>query len=93
MARLGVTASIQPAFLASEENWLHKRLGPDRMGRAYRFRSLLESGVPLLGGSDCPVELPDPRIGIDAAVERHGINTDEALTAEQAQALFAPPRR
>lgn len=91
MADLGVTASIQPAFLASEEDWLVKRLGPDRMGRAYRFKSLLESGIPLLGGSDCPVELPDPVIGIDAAVDRHGINPEEALTREQAEALFAPP--
>lgn len=93
MARLGVTASIQPAFLASEEHWLEKRLGPERMPRAYRFNSLRQAGVPLLGGSDCPVELPDPRIGIEAAVNRHGINIDEALTLEQAEALFAPPTR
>lgn len=91
MANLGVTASVQPAFLASEESWLEKRLGPGRMSRAYPFRSLLEAGVPLLGGSDSPVELPDPRIGITAAVDRHGINADEALTQEQAEALFAPP--
>jgi predicted amidohydrolase YtcJ len=93
MADLGITASVQPAFLASEEDWLEKRLGPDRMSRAYKFRSLLESGVPLLGGSDCPVELPDPEIGINSAVDRHGINPDEALTRDQAEALFAPPRR
>lgn len=93
MARLGVTASIQPAFLASEESWLEKRLGPERMSRAYRFKSLMEAGVPLLGGSDSPVELPDPETGINAAVMRHGINPDEALTREQAEALFAPPRR
>jgi len=91
MAQMGVTASIQPAFLASEESWLEKRLGPDRMIRAYPFRSLLEAGVPLLGGSDSPVELPDPETGIRAAVERHGINPDQALTREQAEALFAPP--
>jgi predicted amidohydrolase YtcJ len=91
MARLGVTASVQPAFLASEETWLEKRLGPDRMDRAYPFRSLLEAGVPLLGGSDSPVELPDPAVGISAAVDRHGINPGEALTREQAEALFAPP--
>lgn len=91
MARLGVTASIQPAFLASEESWLEKRLGADRMDRAYPFRSLLEAGVPLLGGSDAPVELPDPETGINAAVARHGINPDEALTSEQAEALFSPP--
>ena len=93
MATLGVTASIQPAFLASEETWLEKRLGPDRMNRAYPFRSLLEAGVPLLGGSDSPVELPHPETGINAAVDRHGINPTEALTREQAQTLFSPPTR
>jgi predicted amidohydrolase YtcJ len=93
MARLGVTASIQPAFLASEASWLEKRLGADRMSRAYPFRSLLDAGVPLLGGSDSPVELPDPETGINAAVDRHGINPDERLSREQAEALFAPPTR
>lgn len=91
MARLGVTASIQPAFLPSESTWLVKRLGPERMRSAYPFRSLLEAGVPLLGGSDSPVELPDPAVGISAAVDRHGINPEQALTPEQAEALFAPP--
>ncbi|HEU4895071.1 MAG TPA: amidohydrolase [Acidimicrobiia bacterium] len=91
MARLGVTASIQPAFLASEASWLEKRLGSERMRRAYPFRSLLEAGVPLLGGSDSPVELPDPEIGIVAAVDRHGVNPDQSLTRDQAVALFTPP--
>lgn len=91
MARLGVTASIQPAFLASEASWLEKRLGPERMTRAYPFRSLLEAGVPLLGGSDSPVELPDPETGISSAVERHGINPEERLTREEAETLFTPP--
>jgi len=93
MARLGVTASIQPAFLASEESWLEKRLGAGRMSRAYPFRSLLEAGVPLIGGSDSPVELPDPETGIGAAVNRHGINPAEALTRDQAERLFTPPAR
>lgn len=91
MADLGVTASIQPAFLASEETWLVKRLGEERMSRAYPFRSLKEAGVPLLGGSDSPVELPDPETGINAAVDRHNINPTEALTRDAAEALFSPP--
>jgi predicted amidohydrolase YtcJ len=93
MARLGVTASVQPAFLASEETWVEKRLGADRMSRVYPFRSLLEAGVPLLGGSDSPVELPHPETGINAAVDRHGINPAEALTRNQAESLFRPPAR
>jgi len=92
MSRLGVTASIQPAFLASEASWLEKRLGPERMSRVYPFRSLSEAGVPLLGGSDSPVELPDPETGINAAVDRHGLNPKESLTLRQAEALFAPPQ-
>lgn len=90
IARMGVTVSIQPAFLASEGDWLERRLGSDRMRLAYRFRSLAEAGVNLLGGSDCPVEPPDPAIGIAAAVDRHGINPKEALTRSQAESLFAP---
>lgn len=91
MARLGVTASVQPAFLASEASWLHKRLGEERMQRVYPFHTLQEAGVPLLGGSDSPVELPDPQVGIRAAVNRHGFNPSQALSMEQASALFAPP--
>ena len=93
MATMGVTASVQPAFLASEESWLEKRLGTDRMELAYPFRSMHEAGIPLLGGSDSPVELPDPETGINAAVDRHGINPREGLTRELAESLFSPPAR
>jgi predicted amidohydrolase YtcJ len=88
MGRLGVTASVQPAFLASESSWLERRLGPERMSRVYPFRSLLEAGVTLIGGSDAPVELPDPEVGIRAAIDRHGINPPESLPEAQAHALF-----
>jgi len=93
MARLGVTASVQPAFLASEGDWLEKRLGEERMSRVYPFRSLLEAGVNVIGGSDAPVELPDPATGIAAAIDRPGFNPSESLTPDQAEALFAPPPR
>jgi predicted amidohydrolase YtcJ len=93
MARLGVTASVQPAFLASESDWLEKRIGEERMSRVYPFRSLIEAGVTVLGGSDSPVELPDPAIGIAAAIDRPGFNPSERLSPGQAEALFAPPPR
>lgn len=93
MARLGVTASVQPAFIASEETWLHKRLGPERMERVYPFRSFLDAGIPVIGGSDSPVEHPDPRPAIEAAVSRPGFNTAEAISREEAEALFRPPAR
>jgi predicted amidohydrolase YtcJ len=91
MAGLGVTASVQPAFLASEEEWLEKRIGEARMSRVYPFRSLIEAGIPVIGGSDSPIELPDPSIGISAAIARPGFDPSERLSPVQAEALFAPP--
>jgi len=93
MGRLGVTASVQPAFLASESGWLVKRLGEERMNRVYPFRSLIEAGVPVIGGSDSPVEHPDPEVGIRAAVDRHGINPSESISEDQAKSLFTAPGR
>ena len=93
IARLGVTASVQPAFLSSESDWLARRLGDERMSRVYPFRSLLDAGVTVIGGSDSPVELPDPAIGIAAAIDRPGFNPTERLSPDQAEALFAPPPR
>jgi predicted amidohydrolase YtcJ len=63
------------------------------MQRVYPFHTLQEAGILLLGGSDSPVELPDPQVGIRAAVQRHGFNPAEALSEEQANALFAAPFR
>lgn len=93
MARLGVTASVQPAFLASEGDWLVKRIGDERMRRVYPFRSLIQAGIQVIGGSDSPVELPDPTIGINAAIGRPGFDPSEGLTPDEAAALFAPPAR
>ena len=66
MAALGITASVQPAFLASEVDWLGRRLGP-RVERTYALEALTAAGVHLVGGSDCPVEPPNPWGGISAA--------------------------
>lgn len=85
---LGVSAAVQPAFLASEREWVANRVGSDRTPWLYPFRSLLEAGVPLGGSSDCPVEPPHPLWGMAAAMDRFGINPDEQLTGREALALF-----
>jgi predicted amidohydrolase YtcJ len=86
--RLGITASVQPAFIASETTWLEKRMGPERLQRTYPFRSLLDAGAPLAGGSDCPVEPPHPLLGMAAARDRLGVVPAEALTGGEALSLF-----
>ncbi|MGA7269944.1 MAG: amidohydrolase family protein, partial [Acidimicrobiia bacterium] len=86
MADLGVVASVQPAFLTSEADWLRSRLGE----RApYRFATMQRAGVRMIGGSDCPVERPDPLVGIGAAVNREGLSDDEHLDVATALSLFA----
>ena len=87
-AELGVVASVQPAFMASETQWLEKRVGSERMQLTYPFRTLRDRGVPLAGGSDCPVEPPHPLWGVAAARDRCGIVPGQSLDAREALDLF-----
>jgi predicted amidohydrolase YtcJ len=87
-ARLGVTAAVQPAFLASESEWIGQRVGVDRLGWVYPFRSLLEAGIPMAGSSDSPVEPPHPLWGMAAAMDRYGITPAERLNGAEALELF-----
>jgi hypothetical protein len=88
LAALGVTACIQPAFLPSDSPWLEARLGPERLSHTYNFRTLAAAGIPLAGGSDCPVEPPHPLWGMASARDRAGFIPEESLAAAQALALF-----
>jgi hypothetical protein len=87
-AELDVTAVVQPAFLASESEWVARRVGENRVPWLYPFRSLLASNVPVAGSSDCPVEPPQALWGMAAAMDRHGISTNERLTGTEALAMF-----
>lgn len=70
LARLGMVADIQPAFLPSDLPWLPEKLGRERALQTYAWRSLLEAGIPAAAGSDAPVEPISPMGGIWAAVSR-----------------------
>jgi len=80
MTEAGVVASVQPHFIVSDV-WLEQRLGARRASLAYPFHSLLQAGLVIVGGSDCPVEPLTPLSGIEAAVNRPG---SEAVTVEDA---------
>ena len=85
MAAAGVMASVQPSFAPSDAGWIARRLGPDRTPWAYPFASMLAAGVTVRGGSDAPVESPDPFVGMrDACLAR-----PEALTASQAVDIYS----
>ncbi|HJR93464.1 MAG TPA: amidohydrolase family protein [Acidimicrobiia bacterium] len=82
LAASGYAASVQPSFLTSEASWVSDRLGKERP--AYRFAAMEAAGVNVIAGSDCPVERPDPLIGIAASVQRPGWHDDEAVAVETA---------
>lgn len=69
LARLGVTASMQPTHCTSDIP-LTSRMLAGRNLASYAWRSLLDAGATVAFGSDAPVEDPDPFFGIHAAVTR-----------------------
>ncbi len=69
-AKLGVIASMQPTHATSDMPWAQDRLGKGRLFGAYAWQRFLHSGAHLALGSDFPVESPDPRLGLYAAVTR-----------------------
>jgi predicted amidohydrolase YtcJ len=95
-AALSVLASVQPTHCTSDMPWAPQRLGAERTPWAYRWRSLLAGGARLALGSDVPVESPDPRLGLWAAVTRRppegtayeGWNLPEALSLAEAIAGY-----
>jgi predicted amidohydrolase YtcJ len=94
-ARLGVLPSMQPTHCTSDMRWAPERLGPARLEGAYAWRSLLDTGTIIAGGSDFPVEDPSPFHGIYAAVTRrplHGADRgwqpEQRMTRDEAVRAF-----
>jgi predicted amidohydrolase YtcJ len=72
--KFGIVPSMQPTHCTSDMFWAEARLGSKRVRGAYAWRSLLNTGVVIPGGSDFPVEQPNPIDGIFAAVTRQDKN-------------------
>jgi hypothetical protein len=53
--------------------WAGDRIGGQRISGAYAWRSLLDTGAIIPGGSDTPVEDANPILGIYAAVTRQDV--------------------
>jgi predicted amidohydrolase YtcJ len=91
-AQLGVIPSMQASHAISDLHFAPSRLGEARLAGAYAWRSLRQTGVPIAGGSDAPVERGEPMIEFYAAVARkdttgfqgRGWHPEQALTREEA---------
>lgn len=95
-AELGVIPSMQASHAIGDLYFAPDRLGKDRLNGAYAWRSLIDSGSIIVGGSDAPVERGDPRIEFYAAVARKSMDgfsnedwhPEEAVTRAEALKMF-----
>jgi predicted amidohydrolase YtcJ len=92
LAQWGIIASMQPLHATSDMLIAERHWGA-RCAGAYAWKSLLDAGTALAFGSDCPVEIADPLVGIHAAVTRRradgspgpaGWRPEQRLTVRQA---------
>jgi len=92
-AELQVIPAMQAVHLSSDRPWAIDRLGEQRIKEgAYMWQTLLQSGIPIVNGTDVPVEPLDPIASLFASVSRKtlkgtpegGYEPAEKMTREQA---------
>ena len=91
-----VIASMQPSHAIGDFHFAPARLGKARLKGAYAWKSLLDSGAVVVGGSDAPVERGAPLIEFYAAVARKDLkgysdadwHPEEKLSRAEALKLF-----
>lgn len=91
LAAAGIMASMQPAFIPAfmgQENmqYYRKLLGGSRLKRVHPYRTILDHGIPVSGGSDSPVTPYDPLAGAAAAVNHP--NPEERVSVGEALRMF-----
>ncbi len=95
-AKLGVIASMQTSHAISDMLFAPARLGPERIAGAYAWRSMMDAGAKIAGGTDAPVEAGDPRVEFYAAIARRTLEgfagpdwgLDQVLTRDEALAIL-----
>ncbi|TLP75864.1 amidohydrolase [Maribacter sp. ACAM166] len=92
-AALGVIPAMQAVHMSSDRSWAIDRLGEKRIVEgAYMWQALLKSGIPIVNGTDVPVEPLNPIASFYASVSRKtlkgtpegGYEPEQKMTREQA---------
>ncbi len=80
---LGLVVSLQP-IISSWTSMMEERIGVKRCNYSYRLKSITSSGIPLAAGSDCPMDDPDPFVGIQDSVLRDAFVPEETISVHEA---------
>ncbi|MFP4846965.1 amidohydrolase [Winogradskyella sp. PE311] len=92
-AELKVIPAMQAVHMSSDRPWAIDRLGEKRIKEgAYMWQDLLQSGVPIVNGTDVPVEPVNPIASFYASVSRKtlkgmpegGYEPEQKMTRAQA---------
>jgi len=96
-ADLDIIAEVNPSMVQDDMRWIIRRLGPEREKLSHPYKSFLDHGVVIVGGSDIPgaqgATFPcHPKYVINAAVNRTrtdgtpegGWLPEEGISMEQA---------
>ena len=93
---LDVVASVQPIFAPTDWRVAEKKWGRETCARGYIWKTLLETGIPVMFGSDAPADRLSPILGLRAALTRQDLDNqppggwfpDQGLTLDQALAAY-----
>ncbi len=96
MKKLPLILDFQPIFLNTDLHWIVDRIGSERAKGSFAMKSMMDEGLILTGGSDCPVETYEPIKGIHMAVNRRdfdgnpkeGFYPDEKLSVYEALQMY-----
>ena len=93
MKEMGVIANVQPQFVHTDSLWAEKRLPSELLKYAYSWKTLMNNEIIVTGGSDAPIEVPNPLYGLYYAITRKGADgkvfkPEECLTFREAVKLY-----
>ena len=91
-----IVPSMQPSHCTSDMRWMKDRIGEHRTHRISRWKTFADLGLPIPGGSDCPIEDGNPLFEYYAAITRKdhegfpegGWHPDEILDRMTALKMF-----
>ncbi len=94
LRRLNMHIYAQSIFLDYDNHIVESRVGPELAASSYSWKTLMDAGLSVSNGSDCPVEPPDVMRGIECAVTRCSLDgtgpylPQEAFTVREALDSF-----
>lgn len=91
IAELNMHVYAQSIFLDYDNHIVEQRVGKELAATSYNWKTLMDKGVAVSNGTDCPVELPFAMGGIQCAVTRTTLRDhvgpylpDQAFTVQEA---------